>query len=119
MTDPIAERTKLYGTATERARRDGDFRGRLIADPRATLDALAEELKLAARAPALPIEIVDGTYDRLVLVLPPLEETPLSDTDLEKVTGGASLSDATRVNPDAHGCQACPHVIVGPLFRTS
>jgi hypothetical protein len=113
----VAQRTRLYESAGERSSWDSAFRAKLVADPAATLNAFAQELGLEARVPeSLGIEVLESTWDKLYLVLPPAAEPPLSDTELERVVGGISLIGSASIDSDAHGCPACPHPCVGPAF---
>jgi hypothetical protein len=112
----IEERARLYREAAERARIDRQFRHELLRAPREALDELARELGLGARVPAeLAIEVIDGTYDTLHLLLPPFDSAPLAEDQLERVSGGTALSGSATLRGDAHGCPACPHPGVGLL----
>jgi hypothetical protein len=120
MSEPVSqvieERARLYRKAAERARIDREFRRQLLGAPREALDELARALGLDARVPAeLAIEVIDGTYDTLHLVLPPFESTLLAEDQLERVSGGTALSGSATLRGDAHGCPACPHPGVGLL----
>jgi hypothetical protein len=115
-SEVIEERARLYREAAERARVDQEFRGRLLNAPREALDELARTLGLRARVPTeIAIEVIDGTYDKLHLLLPPLQTAPLSDDQLERVSGGTALSGSATLLRDAHGCPVCPHPGVGIL----
>ena len=120
MSEPVSqvieERARLYREAVERARIDREFRHHLLRAPREALDDLARALGLGARVPAeLEIEVIDGTYDTLHLVLPPFESIQLAEDQLEGVSGGTALSGSATLRADAHGCPACPHPGVGLL----
>jgi hypothetical protein len=115
-SEVIEERARLYQEAAERARVNQEFRVHLLRAPREALDELARALGLRERVPAeISIEVIDGTYDKLHLLLPPLESSPLSDDQLERVSGGAALSGSATLLRDAHGCPSCPHPGVGIL----
>jgi hypothetical protein len=112
----IEERARLYQEATERSRVNQEFRAHLLRAPREALNELARALGLRASVPAeIVIEVIDGTYDKLHLLLPPLKSSPLSDNQLERVSGGGALSGSATLMRDAHGCPSCPHPSVGIL----
>jgi hypothetical protein len=112
----IEERARLYREAAERARIDREFRRQLLRAPREALDELALTLGLRARVPAeIAIEVIDGSYDKVHLLLPPLQSAPLSDDQLERVSGGGALRGSATLMSDAHGCPVCPHPGVGLL----
>lgn len=113
----VRQRLTLYETACSRCERDPAFRQRLMTSPRPTLNALAEALGLRARVPdGVDITVVESSDRALYLILPPLAEAPLCDTDLARVVGGLGLQGSATLGSDAHGCPACPHP---PLFGGS
>jgi hypothetical protein len=119
----VQQRLALYEAATSRSARDAAFRARLIAQPRQTLDALAAELGLEARAPEVEIVVHDWSPDRLHVLLPPPAEPPLADSELERIVGGTGMMGAAALGADSHGCPSCPHIgahggaLGGPVSR--
>ena len=73
---------RIVGKATE----DGDFRARLLSDPKG---AIGEELGVTIPG-GLSIEVHEESDETAYLVLPP--DSRLSEADLEAVAGGASRS---------------------------
>lgn len=106
----VRQRSQVYDTALRRASADGAFRRRLLAEPRPTLDALADELGLARAPVDVTIEVHDWSASTLRLLLPPPDGRPLTDAELDGVAGGLA-----RASVDAHGCPACPHPGMGTL----
>ena len=119
--DVIAQRIRLYEAAIDRSTVDPEFRSRLVAAPRETLDALAARLGLAAAPTGIEIDIVEVTPLRLQLLLPPLAATPLDEDQLAAVVGGSSTVPnrlgSAAMPLDPHGCPACPHPAVGSFIR--
>jgi hypothetical protein len=84
-------RAEIEGRIIQRSLEDGDFRRRLLEDPRA-----AVEEELGTRLPeGVRVRAVEETAETIYLVLPsasPIrgEGGELSDQDLETVAGGGS-----------------------------
>ena len=118
----VRQRLALYEAAAARSAHDAAFRARLIAGPRASLDALAKELGYEASVPdGVEISVLDWSPSTVHLMLPPLVDPPLSESQLDRVVGGMGMMGTAELGSggDSHGCPACPHSATfgGPLTR--
>ena len=86
MKTPDEMRAHIIGRATE----DESFRGKLLADPKTSIE---DELGITIPA-GVTVEVHENTAQTVHLVLPPA--TKLSDTDLKATVGG--------------GCELCTDV---------
>jgi len=91
--NPEAVRVRIL----EKAAADGEFRSRLLAHPKATIE---HELGVTL-GPDLEIQVVEETASRICLVLPVLDQPSdgiaLSEGDLEHVAGGTLPGPLPRV----------------------
>lgn len=71
---------------------DPEFRDRLIADPRAAIEAAANTILPAE----VEITVFEESPTSFCLVLPPTSEAELSDADLATVAGGAGESQTEK-----------------------
>ncbi len=71
--------------AIKKASKDADFRGRLLADPKAALEEIGASVKANTE-----VVVVENTADRVHLVLPPAgaDCSELSEDELSAVAGG-------------------------------
>ena len=77
--------TELKSQILTRAAEDGDFRARLIADPKGTISS-----EVGATIPeGFDVVVHEDSATTAHLVLPPSPE--LTDEELEKVTGGIAM----------------------------
>ena len=77
--------TELKSQILTRAAEDGDFRARLIADPRAAISA-----EVGATVPdGFEVTVHEDSATTFHLVLPPSPE--LTEAELETATGGLSV----------------------------
>ena len=77
--------TEMRDLVLDRAAEDGDFRARLIADPKATISS-----ETGATIPeGFEVVVHEDSATSAHLVLPPSRE--LTDAELEKVTGGIAM----------------------------
>jgi hypothetical protein len=86
MEDRKEQREKTKSRIVERAQRDGEFKALLLKDPR---KAVEKELGIALPS-HIQFEVVEESATKLCLVLPEPSKAPLSDADLESVTGGVA-----------------------------
>ena len=101
-------RQKMERRIVQRSVEDEDFRQRLLADPRATV-----EEELGTRLPEeVRVEAVEETADTIYLVLPfrstdEQEAGALSDQDLEAVAGGTWAFTCGCSTADYGGGDTC------------
>ena len=100
-------RAEIERTLVQRSLEDEDFRQRLHADPKGTL-----EQELGSRLPeSTEVRVVEESTQTIYLVLPSAsavgEGAELSDQDLEQVAGGVStVNEHTCVNT----CSTCAFI---------
>ncbi|ASF46662.1 NHLP leader peptide family RiPP precursor [Methylovulum psychrotolerans] len=83
------EQTQQYSQIVAKCWADAEFKAKLIADPKATLAA-----ESIAVPDGIELRVLENTATTVNLVLPPPEESELSDEDLGFVTGGGGCSNA-------------------------
>ena len=82
-----------YQELMQKAATDVEFRGKLLTDPRSTIESL-----LGVPLPeGLKLRIVENTPSEVTLVIPPSVSSELSDDQLEAVAGGKSLGTTADV----------------------
>jgi len=82
-----------YQELMHKAATDDEFRGKLLADPRSTLEAV-----LGVNLPAgLTVRIVENSPSELTLVIPPAVSSELDDDQLEAIAGGKSARQSGDV----------------------
>jgi hypothetical protein len=84
---------KQWGQVVAKAWSDASFKKKLLADPAAALKASGLEVPRG-----LQVKVVENTDQVLHLVLPAKPRGEISDSDLEKVAGGAEFK--TTYKPD-------------------
>ncbi|MCC7538186.1 MAG: NHLP leader peptide family RiPP precursor [Deltaproteobacteria bacterium] len=89
-TEPT--RKDLEPKLIARAAQDPEFRKKLVADPKAVIEA-----ELGRKLPGyLKVQVVEETTTNVVLVLPATKTSELSDADLESVAGGLGGDNAWK-----------------------
>ena len=75
-----------YQELMQKAATDDEFRGKLLADPKSTIESL-----LGTSLPdGLTIRIVENSPSEVTFVIPPAVSSELSDDQLEAIAGGKS-----------------------------
>ena len=107
------EQGNPYGQLIAKAWTDEAFKARLKADPKAAM----KEVSMDAPE-GMEIEVVESTHEKGHLVIPPKPVGELSKEDLDKVAGGISSPNASRIlgvvnvlrfanTPFGVGCRDC------------
>jgi hypothetical protein len=69
----------------QRAAIDGSFRASLLADPKATLSSVGLDVP-----EGITVDVIEAGYNRLPIVLPPVQSGELSDDALATMVGGSA-----------------------------
>ncbi|HEX4219817.1 MAG TPA: NHLP leader peptide family RiPP precursor [Acidimicrobiales bacterium] len=69
----------------QKAAVDGAFRASLLAEPKATLASVGLEVP-----EGITVDVIEAGYNRLPIVLPPVQRGELSDDALATMVGGAA-----------------------------
>ena len=68
---------------------DGAFRASLLSEPKATLASVGLDVP-----EGITVEVIEAGYNRLPIVLPPVQRGELSDDALATMVGGAAQAAA-------------------------
>jgi hypothetical protein len=69
----------------QKAAIDGAFRAALLAEPKATLASVGLDVP-----EGITVDVIEAEYNRLPIVLPPVQRGELSDDALASMVGGAA-----------------------------
>lgn len=71
----------------QKAAVDGAFRAELLAQPKATLASVGLDVP-----EGITVEVIEAEYNRLPIVLPPVQRGELSDDALATMVGGSAAT---------------------------
>ncbi|HEY2564451.1 MAG TPA: NHLP leader peptide family RiPP precursor [Acidimicrobiales bacterium] len=73
----------------QKAAVDGAFRASLLAEPKATLASVGLDVP-----EGITVDVIEAGYNRLPIVLPPVQRGELSDDALASMVGGSAQGSA-------------------------